>query len=123
RHRHPRPPPASLPRREHRRQKLQAPRTRSSGSQAMSRVTRGKLDVPQLRESRCPLTPGDLDLHLARVGVHWGRVPEQVLELFREGVGHHVARPPTNLDHVIAEFAAIRLVTLFSDSHDLMAEV
>jgi len=22
----------------------------------MSRVTRGKLDVPQLRESRCPLT-------------------------------------------------------------------
>ena len=37
----------------------------------MSRVTRGKLDVPQLRESRCPLTyvgeSGDWKARLAQL--------------------------------------------------------
>lgn len=46
----------------------------------MSQVTRGKLDVPQLRESRCPLTTSNATLHQVQIRspqvLNFGVIPE-----------------------------------------------
>ena len=77
RHRHPRPPTPSQSRSLDRRQELQTPRTGGPGDQPMTPQPCGKVDVPQPRETRCPLTGDPARAAGARAGRQRQRVRQQ----------------------------------------------